>query len=754
VATYDYPDEQGNLLFQIVRKEPGKNGHGKEFLIRQPDGNGGWKWTKKGVRLVLYGLPTFLKSEEPVVFVEGEKCVDVLRDLGIAATTNPFGAGKWQDEYSRLLEGRDVILWPDKDRAGVDHMEKVGRSLQKYAASITIVEPPADLGEKGDVADGVEKLGWTREDVQKVLDQAQPWEPRSEEESAAQVDCGVYRIEDGCLGYMKTIGRGDDATEIFAPLCNFVARVVEDWTLDDGVEVVRRFVIDLKLSGGRHLPSIQVSAAQFPSLSWVVREVGVKARISAGHGAQDRLREAIQVFSTDVRELYVYAHTGWRKVGGKWIYLHAGRTDVQVALEPSLSRYTLPEVPEDVAGALRDSLALLDIGPDEVTIPLLAAVYLAPLCESLHPDFVIFLVGKTGSLKSTLVAVFLSHYGHFDRTSLPGSWESTDNALERHLFFLKDVLCVIDDYAPRADAYAQRRQAGRAQRVIRSMGNLSGRSRLKTDLSEQKKYIPRGLMVSTGEDLPPGQSVMARILAVEIDRDRLDLEQITEAQQQVGRLPHAMAGYIEWLTPQLDELAQVLPEQWRQHRSHFAQSAAHLRIPEILAYLALGMDLLLSFARDSGVLSADEIQKLAQRTHQALLSQGEKHGPRVQEEDPAEVFLSTLSAMLAQGAVTLCHREAGGDPLNMVGWNDETYAYLIPQAAHQAVGRYLREGGGHFPYSARALNEALDKRGTLVKGTDNRPTRLVKIRGKNRRVLQIPMNLLEPEEENEDEVQG
>ena len=47
--SYDYTDENGYLLYQIVRLEP------KRFLQRYPDGGGGWIW-KKCKRQVLYRL--------------------------------------------------------------------------------------------------------------------------------------------------------------------------------------------------------------------------------------------------------------------------------------------------------------------------------------------------------------------------------------------------------------------------------------------------------------------------------------------------------------------------------------------------------------------------------------------------------------------------------------------------------------------------------------------------------------------------
>ena len=51
----------------------------------------------KGVRRVLYRLPELLaRPDEPVYVVEGEKDADRLASMGLLATTNSGGAGKWQ----------------------------------------------------------------------------------------------------------------------------------------------------------------------------------------------------------------------------------------------------------------------------------------------------------------------------------------------------------------------------------------------------------------------------------------------------------------------------------------------------------------------------------------------------------------------------------------------------------------------------------------------------------------------------------
>ena len=178
VATFDYTDESGTLAYQTVRKEPGQNGRSKDFVIRRPD-EGGWIWNAKNLELIPYRLDQLAKTkgQGSIVIVEGEAKADALWAMGIRATTNPFGAGKWRDRYSQYVEGEDVILWPDNDAAGVQHCEKVGVSVSVKAESVRWVSPPEGLGEKGDVLDGITKLRWDKDDIEEILTSAKTWHP-------------------------------------------------------------------------------------------------------------------------------------------------------------------------------------------------------------------------------------------------------------------------------------------------------------------------------------------------------------------------------------------------------------------------------------------------------------------------------------------------------------------------------------------------------------------------------------------------
>lgn len=148
-ATYDYRDERGGLLFQVVRKT------GKRFLQRRPDGDG-WIWQLAGVRRVPYRLAQIVSADAaaPVFIVEGEKDVEALVAAGAVATTNPGGAGKWTavaDIARSVLAGRDVIVVADADDVGRKHALEIAESLRPVARSLRIVSAPVPHKDAADM---------------------------------------------------------------------------------------------------------------------------------------------------------------------------------------------------------------------------------------------------------------------------------------------------------------------------------------------------------------------------------------------------------------------------------------------------------------------------------------------------------------------------------------------------------------------------------------------------------------------------
>src|SRR6266513_5433939 len=166
VATYEYTDEQGKILFQVVRYEP------KDFRQRKPNACGGWSWNVKDVRMVLYHLPDILRSNE-VLIVEGERDVETACGMGLCATTSPAGANNlWRREYTEALRGKHVVIIADGDAPGRKKARAVAAAIYGIAASVRLTEMP---GAK-DLTEWMER-GGTREQLLVFASGVPEWKP-------------------------------------------------------------------------------------------------------------------------------------------------------------------------------------------------------------------------------------------------------------------------------------------------------------------------------------------------------------------------------------------------------------------------------------------------------------------------------------------------------------------------------------------------------------------------------------------------
>lgn len=557
---------------------------------------------------------------------------------------------------------------------------------------------------------------------------------------------GPYKSRSGRTYYSKQTHHG----VVQLLLSNFVARISQELILDDGRETSRAFEIMGVLASEnrpRELPRIRVPAERFQSLSWVTEQWGAQAVIGAGLGTKDRLREAVQLFSGEVPERRIFTHTGWRQIDGMEVFLHAGgavgANGLEVELPAELRRYALPDVPENPRDAMELSLRLLDLAPLVVTAPLWAANFRAVLASVFPLDVSIFLYGPTGVLKTTLAALFLSHFGNFSRTTLPGAWSSTANALEHRAFVLKDVPFLVDDFAP--SPLDAREMEAKAARLLRAQGNLSGRGRLTSDIRERATFAPRGLVIATGEQLPSGQSILARTLLVEVQPGAVNLVKLSELQDTVSRLPHAMAGCLGWLAPQVDGLPKVLAEIFAGARARAHREGQHLRVPEALAHLWIGAHTGLQFAEEVGAVDHDGAEKLRAQIWEAFLEVGSEQTRLIEDERPSRRFFEVLNALVVQGRVSLLPKNQSPDEgvaENFIGWHDESFLFLLPDPSFRAVAQFCRDSGEAFPVRRERLFRDLKREGLSV-CEDRHATTNARVGGALRRVLKVDVGAVE-----------
>jgi putative DNA primase/helicase len=168
-AIYHYSDANGKP-FEVVRTIP------KGFSQRRPNGLGSYINNLKGITPTLYHQDEVMAAiarSDTVYLVEGEKDADRLRSLGLIATTNPMGAGKWRNNYSEALRGADLIIISDNDKPGREHVNQVAKSCYGVAYRIRVLELPS---ESKDMSDWLDE-GHTVDELMQLVDTCPDYEP-------------------------------------------------------------------------------------------------------------------------------------------------------------------------------------------------------------------------------------------------------------------------------------------------------------------------------------------------------------------------------------------------------------------------------------------------------------------------------------------------------------------------------------------------------------------------------------------------
>jgi hypothetical protein len=616
---------------------------------------------------------------------------------------------------------------------------------------------------------------------------------------SAEQRFGDYAIIGGAFHQIKAVRTGADGQGfVEIPLCDFICKITEEVTHDDGLHDQAFLRVEGKRKDSLALPLVDVPASKFYSTqaNWVNEAYGTLAFVFPGASKRDNLRAAIHLYSTlagDVPRRHVFKFTGWKQNGSAWQYLTGSgaigadglRQDVQVELgQGHMSRYRMPpslesEAVKAAAGRVWDLLAICP-GKRQIGAALLAAVARAPLGECLPIDFAIFIHGMTGAKKSAITAIPLAFFGDFNARRFPANFTDTDNDIEVKAFQAKDGVFVVDDFKPSVNQSEAAKLHAKAERLIRNTGNQAGRGRRGSELQAKAAPYNRSMTFITGEDLPKGQSLLGRLLILELTRSDVDCNILTRLQHaaESGRLAGLMTAYLQWLAPRLDSLKQEFPEKVVSLRDIALQggyASSHPRAPEIFANLVAGAAVFAEFLESVGAIGSEQASALVESVESGLMQAFSEQADYQADQDETERFLDLLRALFASGnAHIACRLNQGpppsrphtwgwrevSDPVggkdyrpmgNCIGWYDDKAreVWLQQDSTYAEIQRLAKQQGDAVLLSPSSLWRRLYEKGYITQTErdpkSSRPRLRVKkiIAGSSKRVMILSADKIE-----------
>jgi hypothetical protein len=551
-----------------------------------------------------------------------------------------------------------------------------------------------------------------------------------------------YTLVDGAMIFERTTDRGTFRQKIAGWSGKVVERISR---MDDDGQV--EHLTRLELCSGEEQLSLTLPSELFGDPNALHRAIAGRAgeTFTTRAGMQRHLGAALLALSGTYPRRSTYRFLGWSKVDGRWTYLSPNcavnadgiaATPPEVELETRLRDYALTEIPW--AQSIEAFLVTLRVFPKSYAAAL-TAFALLPLFQRFFPTAApkpaLHLVGTTGSGKSEIAALMTSFYGQFSRDQPPAQWSDTVNTVETLGYPLADALFWVDDYK---SIYADEKTF---TRFLQSYSRGMGRGRLTKEAKVRQERPCRGLLLSTGETTLEGEaSVLARMLVLEIppwEKRDPGGKALLDAEQQRPYLNGFTAHLARWIAGRTDagtlekELAERFARNCAGYRAQLngkgSKAGSSGRVVQNWAVLVTVYQLIRQFLAEQ---DADDLLPTWEDNAESMLQS-------VQEERAGQLFLDTLSQLLASGEVMLAtdlrQPEEPRPGTTLIGYQSEGAVYLLPEVAYRAVTRVQP-----LKFTSAAVGAQLKEEGILtVNPNDTHLGVQIRVRGARVRVWRL-----------------
>lgn len=503
-------------------------------------------------------------------------------------------------------------------------------------------------------------------------------------------------------------------------------------------------------------------------------------RVYLGRGNVSHYSEFMAIQCEDAKTETIYSHTGWLVTDdGERVFLNgnnsidrSGLTEkYTVELDPDFRCFQFYNVPDNSNQCFNTVLdGMKKTVPDWVYIPLYAYAFMTPLNDMLRrkgkePCFSLYLIGKTGSYKSSISKLLLCFFGKLSYAdTAPVTFLDTKNAIGRKLAVGADLPLLLDDRRPTNNTADKIQYEGVEKFVSSAIGDRATRGRLNADSTAKVSYVAKSNLIVTAEEafVNIGSSSIARSVSVELEPDTVNFQGLQELQDNPHHFNKIMQLYIQWVIQEYDKIEEASDDLLRKYREVF-NKAGHARLATAFSQLMLGYSMFLLFAKSYRRMNEDEVNERLEKAQSVFLDMCDKQSKKVENEKPTNLFIDLLKEMLETKRVGICDlRKLGtaddGTPINgvvgktTIGYRDDDFIYLIPNVTYTELYAFYSEGGYTFPSSKTTLWKMLLDEGKIAPDQTKKGLRVdrrKKINGNNGRYIWLLANVLDDREDGE-----
>lgn len=428
-------------------------------------------------------------------------------------------------------------------------------------------------------------------------------------------------------------------------------------------------------------------------------------------------------FREDTRNIprrVCYVDYGWQKIHGKYVYLHDGwRIGDFAEVKTGLNLPSYEYGKTEVANVFLDAYGLYEdkgvIGT-MIAFSLLGVMYQLFEEAGYPPQFLLFINGKTGSMKTTLAKLLFVQLADDVHRDTPRRIDSdTSTSFERGIVLNgRDTVTLIDDYSPAKTQRQRREREEKLEAVIRMVGDRSTKNRSDSNLADCRGEGVKGVVVITGELMGHGLSSRLRCVYCGMEREGVNTELVTKFQKAPNRYNTFIQHFAIYVSQNWNNLRQMIILSFENQRKELGKQLRERRLIDSTATLNIICDVLENFLNTYceaevwmivGVLN--EMRKGI--TLNAIISESISC-----EETPAVTFMKAVEALLQANELIIEEAKIDDcDYMNVDGFADASYIYFVPERLYKSVKRLFQASNMYYPLDLQETVVALCDEGII-----------------------------------------
>jgi len=420
----------------------------------------------------------------------------------------------------------------------------------------------------------------------------------------------------------------------------------------------------------------------------------------------------------------IYIDHGWQTINGRRVYAHDGHYFSETIIFQT--GMTLPSYHSSWAQAGQvffDAYGLYaEKGPMSVMLAfsMLGVLYRVFDEAGYKPRFVLFIHGKTGSMKTTLSKIlFIQLTNEIFRDAPRRINTDTVTSFERGIILNgRDTVTLVDDYAPAKSPRQQADNDEKLESIIRMVGDGTGKNRSNPDLEDCRSEGVKGVVALTGELTGKGLSSNLRCFYCGIQKEYVNESMVTYFQDMPYSFTTLIQYFAFYVAENWDKIMEYIKGSFQQERASARQVLTERRLVDSAAVLRITCNIIRGFLVRCG-RNPDKANMLTEEMRNEILMMAVVSENISLEETTAIRFVKIVEQLLHSGKLNMLAEKPNEQNLTSIdGFYDDQFYYFLPENLYEKVKKVFFSSNIYLPLNLDEAVKALAEE-SIIKPSPN-----------------------------------